>query len=123
VIVIYIEGRVMNRVIYFIVISFTVFLAIVVYAAQDKVVTGVHSDFTCVECHEEDVPTGNAPSSVCNACHGDYSEVAGLTEQVEPNPHDSHQGELKCTACHKAHRESVLFCNSCHFYEMTVNQL
>lgn len=32
----------------------------------------------------------------------------------EINPHSSQHGEQKCSTCHKAHRQSVMYCSQCH---------
>ena len=32
----------------------------------------------------------------------------------EINPHSSQHGEQKCGTCHKAHRQSVMYCTQCH---------
>ena len=58
----------------------------------------------------------NAPLESClgAACHGSYSDVAELTRDIEPNPHSSHLGEVRCTVCHKSEGKSTFYCNKCH---------
>ena len=97
-------------------------LAWAAYAALDMPVSGKHleNEITCEDCHGTDEPAKRAPVSACYACHGEYPELAELTASMEVNPHASHQGEPRCTLCHKTHEPSVLFCNDCHAFEMTV---
>ena len=56
----------------------------------------------------------------CLECHRSYQSLIEQTAHLEPNPHDSHLGELECTMCHNSHRESTLFCNECHTWELTI---
>ena len=97
-------------------------LAWTAFAATDMPVSGKHLEIEvgCVDCHGTEEPVKRAPVSACYSCHGEYTEVAQLTAHMEINPHASHQGEPRCTLCHKTHEPSVLFCNDCHTYEMTV---
>lgn len=57
-----------------------------------------------------------------SGCH-DMDEVVAATQdwggQVGVNPHDSHQGyALDCSSCHTAHGQSIMYCNTCHDYEV-----
>lgn len=36
------------------------------------------------------------------------------------NPHESHNGDMACDQCHKAHSQSVNFCSSCHAGEAPI---
>lgn len=92
------------------------------YATPEMSVTGKHFDngVTCVDCHDTDNPVKKASVSACSTCHGEYADVAELTASMEINPHASHQGEVRCTLCHKTHEPSVLMCNNCHEFEMAV---
>ncbi|MBN1612956.1 MAG: cytochrome c3 family protein [Deltaproteobacteria bacterium] len=74
----------------------------------------------CGDCHESDPSLKPPTMAACLQCHGSYKDVAALTEGLHPNPHDSHMGEVKCRLCHKEHKESELFCNRCHVFEMKV---
>ena len=58
--------------------------------------------------------------TVCLGCHGDYGKVAAKTDKLDPNPHDSHLGEIDCGKCHHAHKASVNICNPCHQLDMNV---
>lgn len=84
---------------------------------------------TCLDCHELAVlqqvhkrytPNTTSlqerkfPTDFCLRCHGSYKKVLQLTEGLDPNPHDSHYGEMRCGACHKMHRPSEYFCARCH---------
>lgn len=72
---------------------------------------GVH----CFDCHQEEKPTHKAVASEsCMTCHGDYPAMKALTRNVKPNPHDSHQGEIACTECHRQHKPPVVKCLECH---------
>jgi hypothetical protein len=72
---------------------------------------GVH----CFDCHREEKPTKKAVASEsCMACHGDYPAMKALTKEARPNPHDSHQGEIACTECHRQHNPPTVKCLECH---------
>ena len=75
--------------------------------------------FTCEHCHETYFPKGGS-SEACIRCHGSYKNLAVLTKAVRPNPHASHQTDLACTNCHKAHQKSKLYCDLCHSFELQV---
>lgn len=93
-----------------------------VYAAPDKTVEGPHAELNmaCADCHGTDTPDKRAPASACTGCHGEYADIAKLTEKVEPNPHKSHQGEIRCTICHKVHMPSVVYCAECHDFGLKI---
>ena len=46
--------------------------------------------------------------------HTSYEEVIQLTAGLEPNPHDSHLGQMDCEICHKTHKLSEDYCAQCH---------
>lgn len=72
---------------------------------------GVH----CFDCHREEKPTQKAVASEsCMACHGDYPAMKAVTKDAKPNPHDSHEGEIACTECHRQHKPPVVKCLACH---------
>lgn len=106
----------------------TAFLTIlcisIAFAADEKPVLGKHGveQIPCEDCHGTPTPDKRAPASACTGCHGEYDEIAKLTEAQDPNPHKSHQGELRCTMCHKVHQPSVVYCNECHDYGMKIKQ-
>ncbi len=74
----------------------------------------------CSGCHMESPPKQDVPRAVCLGCHGDYPKVADKTNKLDPNPHDSHLGEVDCGKCHHAHKASANFCNECHQFDMKV---
>ena len=72
---------------------------------------GVH----CFDCHQEEKPSKKAVASKsCMTCHGDYPAMKALTKDATPNPHDSHQGEIACTECHRQHLPPLVKCLQCH---------
>jgi hypothetical protein len=77
---------------------------------------------TCELCHGN--PTGEDAGSTgqCLKCHVSYERIAALTKGkgVSPNPHDSHYGEIRCTLCHRVHKDSELYCNTCHSFDLKV---
>lgn len=79
-----------------------------------------HADrrVSCGGCHGDALPRTRVTSDGCLACHKSYADVAAKTKHVEPNPHDSHVGEIRCTLCHRAHAEPVLYCAQCHSFEL-----
>lgn len=75
---------------------------------------------TCGTCHGTAFPRQRPATEQCLKCHGNYKELVPLTEDVFPNPHKSHLGEIRCTRCHKEHQKSVLYCNKCHIFDLEV---
>lgn len=73
---------------------------------------------TCAKCHVES--TAKPPAmATCLSCHGGtYAKLAAQTAQDQPNPHESHRGEVDCAECHHVHKVSVTKCNECHTYDM-----
>lgn len=74
----------------------------------------------CELCHGSLPPKELVSMEQCLRCHGSYQQVAALTQKLSPNPHDSHYGKMRCTLCHKVHKDSVLYCNTCHSFEFKV---
>ncbi len=74
----------------------------------------------CVACHKTMPADGSAPPDVCVGCHGDLRKVAERTKNLRHNPHESHQDELACDACHHLHKPSVDFCMPCHTFDFKV---
>jgi hypothetical protein len=69
----------------------------------------------CHDCHQKEKPTTAAvPDEACMVCHGDYPAMKALTRQAKPNPHDSHEGPIPCTECHRQHKPPVVKCLECH---------
>jgi fumarate reductase flavoprotein subunit len=73
----------------------------------------------CAGCHAESPPSKAPQTAACAACHGNYSQIATKTSNVQPNPHASHMGEVPCDSCHHLHKPSVLYCNQCHTFDLT----
>ncbi|WP_028109285.1 cytochrome c3 family protein [Ferrimonas futtsuensis] len=72
----------------------------------------------CADCHQTDKPTKRAKSKTCKACHGD--KVALPIFQAEERSvdfHESPHGKVRCTKCHLAHQEPVMYCNECHAFD------
>ena len=69
----------------------------------------------CEMCHGKLLPRSRPTKEQCLECHGSYQELGMITEKEESlNPHQSHIGEVRCTYCHHAHKESKDYCNRCH---------
>ena len=86
---------------------------------------------TPLECASEGVTyvTGNYenpmteirfPQEKCLQCHRSYESLVEQTSHLEPNPHDSHFGEMECYLCHKSHKDSENYCAECHAFEFDV---
>lgn len=74
----------------------------------------IAAGLTCDSCHSAGSfrPT---PTTTCLRCHGGaYSRLAAMTAESNPNPHQSHQGEVTCASCHHIHAASENFCSQCH---------
>ena len=102
--------------------GFLVFLAVAVvtlatlHAQQTQSFTAdrhIKRGLTCTQCHGEGAKKPVVKTQ-CLACHSSYAEVAERTEGLDPNPHDSHQGEVECNQCHKGHKPDELSCTACH---------
>jgi fumarate reductase flavoprotein subunit len=67
----------------------------------------------CEQCHGsgEKKPV---TKEQCLLCHVSYARVAKRTKNLDPNPHDSHQGEIECNKCHSGHKADASFCGTCH---------
>jgi len=74
----------------------------------------------CQGCHDANGAPKAVSSDKCLKCHKSYEHVAELTKGREVNPHISHEGKVECLQCHKVHKESELFCNTCHNFDMKV---
>jgi len=82
--------------------------------------THAQAGIDCAECHESHFPDSGISLEDCLKCHGSYEDLAEATKRVEPNPHVSHYMDLRCTLCHKGHKDSVLYCNICHEFDLDV---
>ncbi len=68
----------------------------------------------CAACHVESPPADDVGTAKCLECHGTREKLAAKTEKADPNPHQSHQGDLDCNACHHVHKASENNCEKCH---------
>ncbi|MDO4291436.1 MAG: cytochrome c3 family protein [Eggerthellaceae bacterium] len=64
----------------------------------------------------------DAAMCATSGCH-DWPETVAATEnwggEAGVNPHESHQGyALDCSSCHTEHGASIMYCNTCHDYEV-----
>ncbi|MVX57491.1 cytochrome c3 family protein [uncultured Parasutterella sp.] len=72
---------------------------------------------SCSSCHTDGIPVEGAQVSneICLSCHGSYEDLAKKTRSdKKANPHESHQGKLECSRCHKGHETSRSYCTECH---------
>jgi hypothetical protein len=68
----------------------------------------------CQTCHNPFPPVGAPEAKICLACHGgSYAGVAKLVKS-DPNPHQSHLGEVACADCHHGHEPFEFKCSQCH---------
>src|SRR5690606_13050150 len=90
-------------------------------AAAHRLLIDVHTEkgLACTACHGEAAFSEPVAEAKCTACHGTYAELAAKTPQ-QPNPHQSHMGELTCATCHNIHKQSVSYCDDCHSFGMQV---
>ena len=107
----------MRAIIYLVVLALAASLQIKPAASQE--LRGKHhaANLACAACHKGNT-TGSPKAAVCSECHGDYTAVAKLTSTSKPNPHASHEGDLRCTLCHRVHQTSTLYCNQCHQFDL-----
>jgi len=80
--------------------------------------THAEQSVTCALCHKTTLPEERVAMEQCLKCHGSYQYLTKLTEDVSPNPHASHCGEISCTLCHQVHAESEFYCNLCHAFNI-----
>ena len=90
--------------------------------AQPVLLEQVHKSksITCDKCHGTNAKPEPVAMETCLTCHGSYQKLADLSKGKSPNPHDSHVGEIRCTLCHHIHKDSTLYCNTCHSFEKKV---
>jgi hypothetical protein len=93
-----------------------------VWAAGEGFLAEKHqkAGIECAGCHKESPPKAAVSSAACGGCHGDAAGLAAKTAKAHPNPHASHQGELPCETCHRAHARSVDYCAQCHDFGLKV---
>ena len=68
----------------------------------------------CTSCHGQTDKPRKPTTKACLTCHESNAKLAESTAKLEPNPHKSHLGELRCTYCHASHGEGKIYCNECH---------
>jgi hypothetical protein len=109
------------------------------YSSDDTLLAAAHreADEQCLDCHVSTIGqqiseagswisgsytdplpmTKTGTREFCLPCH-DESAIQQATENYNGtarNPHDSHYRDaLECYTCHRVHRESTMYCNSCH---------
>ncbi len=94
--------------------------------AIEMPVNKVHleNEISCADCHGTATPERRAPASACINCHGEIPgavksyDDAGTAREI--NVHDSHDGQLRCTLCHRIHEESIFYCADCHQFDVKV---
>ena len=82
-------------------------------------IKGAHAKMglACAACHGEEATPRRPAMSVCLGCHVGYDALAAKTARLQPNPHKSHLGDLRCTYCHSSHGASKIYCNECHDFK------
>jgi hypothetical protein len=95
-----------------------------VFAADAPALADRHAQLgvKCEQCHKTAQPAEGAKvkNEACFECHENYESLAKKTEKLDPNPHKTHLGNVRCSDCHKGHSESVLMCNDCHKFDLKV---
>lgn len=57
----------------------------------------------------------NEQFCLSSGCHDmTRDELTQATSDMAFNPHDQAHGDVDCGVCHKAHRQSVMYCSKCH---------
>lgn len=95
-----------------------------VFASDGTVLAERHAKMgvTCVQCHKTQTPKEGAKvkNESCFACHQSYEALAQKTARLDPNPHKTHLGNVRCSDCHLGHEKSRLMCNDCHKFNLSV---
>lgn len=86
--------------------------------AKAQFMAGSHmkKGLDCATCHPS-LKINDSETEIngqCVQCHGDMAAMGKISAAIEPNPHDSHLGNISCTACHAGHEESTTYCSNCH---------
>jgi len=89
--------------------------------AQSPYLDSIHAkkNIDCMGCHGKSLPKeGDAvENGRCLLCHGPVDKLQAKTapkDFPDRNPHESHLGNIVCTACHHAHSASKVYCLECH---------
>jgi len=83
---------------------------------RDSYTAHIHlsGGLTCKDCHGEG-PKKPVTQEKCRQCHGEYRDIAPLTAEYTPNPHNNHDTDnLSCTQCHHMHQPAEVYCQQCH---------
>ncbi len=83
-------------------------------AAQTETLAQIHAK-AGFQWPKDESRVNNNP---CFACHKSYEELAKKTANLDPNPHKSHLGNVRCTECHSGYGKSQLMCNTCHKFDL-----
>lgn len=54
------------------------------------------------------------PNTACFKCHGSYEAITRKTKDLKRNPHNGHWSQMECGECHRSHRDSSVYCETCH---------
>jgi nitrate/TMAO reductase-like tetraheme cytochrome c subunit len=75
----------------------------------------IQEGLVCEDCHDVFPPVGPPDNQMCINCHGETpQEIFNMTANYEPNPHDSHEGEVSCAFCHINFGPEIEPCALCH---------
>lgn len=93
-------------------------------AAEGAALAQLHqaNKVVCADCHgkAKKIVVDDSERGLnqrCVGCHGNLDVVA-VKGKGHINPHQSHLGEINCTACHRGHEQSVAYCNGCHSFNL-----
>ena len=90
--------------------------------AKNQNLAGLHKQAACTSCHGKNlVPDDNETvlNRQCISCHGTLTQLAAKS-RAAVNAHQSHLGEINCTACHNGHGPSRAYCLNCHSFDMKI---
>lgn len=94
------------------------------FAADAAPLADRHAKFglKCEQCHQTSKPAAEAKvkNESCFACHQSYDALAKKTVKLDPNPHKTHLGNVRCSDCHSGHSQAKLMCNDCHKFDLKV---
>lgn len=111
----------MNRMLMFFILILSVLIFSAAFADSQKLSDKhIANGLGCIDCHGVAEPTTKASAKKCLECHNEmqkaneveFKDTAG--KEYKLNPHNAHPGQLRCTLCHSGHKESTLYCNTCH---------
>lgn len=90
----------------------------------DEALVWVSGDYSVDEQGKLTTVGVRSDANMCtgSGCHN-FDQVVSTTEdwggEIGVNPHNSHQGyALDCSSCHTVHGQSIMYCNTCHDYEV-----